>query len=443
MMHVALHLLFAPHTQAVVEKALEPVRDWRQFKAWMALQPPKEKVTGEASGYRSTLVMAGLAVCDDDIPPASPSLHESALYQQPVSLQLPALDETRLKLGRDRLYMASKYGGSLQASMERARFFVELPESPQHRKFCYETKVDTSRSEIAKQVAQARPKITQSRRLKLHAVARVQEVEEAKEEERKIARRNSLMKIKEGGLSPLMMAQERRGGPLTRGETADPSRRYRIVEKVIKRNRMPEDILEEVWEKIEEAPATVSSRSIALVLMQRVVAASNCPASLEGPLFNFIRNKHKEFVKERPGLSMNQDSRHSHMWLSWTPGAWNSLTLYPRSHSIRCIASLYPRSASPGDLDPRLPRPTDRACGSKSETATPATTGTRNRRALWSSAAFAVYCSSTPIWRSPPGARRRSPGSLRTSALPTERLPPKKAAAPDWRGMDGGATACL
>ena len=55
-------------------------------------------------------------------------------------------------------------------------------------KFCYETKVDTSRSEIAKQVAQARPKITQSRRLKLHAVARVQEVEEAKEEERKIAR---------------------------------------------------------------------------------------------------------------------------------------------------------------------------------------------------------------------------------------------------------------
>ncbi|CAK9090036.1 unnamed protein product [Durusdinium trenchii] len=263
---------------AVVEKALEPVRDWRQFKAWMALQPPKEKVTGEASGYRSTLVMAGLAVCDDDIPPASPSLHESALYQQPVSLQLPALDETRLKLGRDRLYMASKYGGSLQASMERARFFVELPESPQHRKFCYETKVDTSRSEIAKQVAQ--------------------EVEEAKEEERKIARRNSLMKIKEGGLSPLMMAQE----------TADPSRRYRIVEKVIKRNRMPEDILEEVWEKIEEAPATVSSRSIALVLMQRVVAASNCPASLEGPLFNFIRNKHKEFVKERPGLSMNQES---------------------------------------------------------------------------------------------------------------------------------------
>ena len=106
-------------------------------------------------------------------------------------------------------------------------------------------------------------------------------------------------------------------------------------------------------------------------------------------------------VKERPGLSMNQDSRHSHMWLSWTPGAWNSLTLYPRSHSIRCIASLYPRSASPGDLDPRLPRPTDRACGSKSETATPATTGTRNRRALWSSAAFAVYCSSAPLARDP------------------------------------------
>lgn len=70
---------------------------------------------------------------DDYLPPASPSLHEwrprlrtssigcagadsvprSALYQKPVSLKIPALDETRAKWERDRSYQASKYGGSL------------------------------------------------------------------------------------------------------------------------------------------------------------------------------------------------------------------------------------------------------------------------------------------------------------------------------------------
>ena len=42
--------------------------------------------------------------------------------------------------------------------MERARFVVPLPESPQHRKFCFEAKLDTSKSEMAMQVAQARNK---------------------------------------------------------------------------------------------------------------------------------------------------------------------------------------------------------------------------------------------------------------------------------------------
>lgn len=33
-------------SKAVVEKALEPVRDWRQFRAWMAIQPPKRQLVG-------------------------------------------------------------------------------------------------------------------------------------------------------------------------------------------------------------------------------------------------------------------------------------------------------------------------------------------------------------------------------------------------------------
>ena len=41
------------------------------------------------------------------------SVPRSALYQKPVSLKIPALDETRAKWERDRSYQASKYGGSL------------------------------------------------------------------------------------------------------------------------------------------------------------------------------------------------------------------------------------------------------------------------------------------------------------------------------------------
>jgi len=259
---------------AVVQKALEPVRDWRQYRAWMALQPTKTKPAGEASGYRGALVLAGLTCFgSDEIPPASPSLHESALYQKPVSLHIPALGETRAKWERDRSYQASKYGGSLQASVARARFAVELPESPQHRKYCYEYQPDVSKSEVAMQVAK--------------------EAEEAQEEERKIARRNSLQRImgmgEDGGSSPL--------SPLLQ-DKLDPSRRQRVVEKLFRKNRLPEDALKEIWQEIEQGSAPVSSRSIALTLMQKVKVLSGSPESLEANIFNFLRSKHKEFVKK-------------------------------------------------------------------------------------------------------------------------------------------------
>lgn len=264
---------------AIVQKALELVRDWRQYRAWMALQPPKPKPEGESYGYRSTLGIVGWSCIDPDdyLPPASPSLHESALYQKPVSLKIPALDETRAKWERDRSYQASKYGGSLQASVERARFAVEMPESPQHRKFCYDFQPDVSKSEMAMQLAK--------------------EAEEAQEEERKIARRNSLQRIKGdlGGLSPLLE------------ENLDPSRRYRLVEKLLSKNRFPEDTLQKIWEELEQGPAAISSRAIALKLMLKVKAAANFPASMEANIFNFLRSKHKEFVKERPELPVNQD----------------------------------------------------------------------------------------------------------------------------------------
>mmetsp|Transcript_85832 Transcript_85832/g.105302 ORF Transcript_85832/g.105302 Transcript_85832/m.105302 type:complete len:309 (+) Transcript_85832:30-956(+) len=263
---------------AIVQKALEPVRDWRQYRAWMALQPPKIKPEGETHGYRSTLALAGASCLDgDEIPPASPSLHESALYNQPVSLKIPALDETRVKWERDRSYQASKYGGSLQATVERARFAVELPVSPQHRKYCYDYTPEVCPSVMAAQVAK--------------------EAEEAQEEERKIARRNSLQRIQGGGagLSPLLQ------------ETLDPSRRNRIVEKLISKNKFLEDALDKMWEELEQAPAAISSRAIALKMMQKIKASSNCPASLEANIFNYVRSKHKEFVKEKPELAENKD----------------------------------------------------------------------------------------------------------------------------------------
>jgi len=41
--------------------------------------------------------------------------------------------------------------------------------------------------------------------------------------------------------------------------------------------------------------------------MLKVKAAANFPASMEANIFNFLRSKHKEFVKERPELPVNQD----------------------------------------------------------------------------------------------------------------------------------------
>lgn len=57
----------------------------------------------------------------------------------------------------------------------------------------------------------------------------------------------------------------------------------------------PENLLEKIWEELEKS-TSISTRAIALKMMQKIKAASGCPESLEGPLFNFIRQKAKDFV---------------------------------------------------------------------------------------------------------------------------------------------------
>ncbi|CAJ1455534.1 unnamed protein product, partial [Effrenium voratum] len=268
-----------------LEAALQPTRDWREFRAWMSVQPPTPRRVAKIGdnaplSYRSTLALAGLSISDgDDVKPASNSLHESALYKQSMALSLPALDETRVKWERDRVCQASKYGG-MQPSTEKARFTVDLPEGPQNRKYCYEVKEDLHKSVLASQIAK--------------------EAEEAKEEQRVQTRRNSLMKIKEG---TSFIANQ---------EPEDPSRKHRLVERLISKNKFQEESLENIWEEIEQsreiAPegSVICARAVALKMMKKVVVASGCPASLEAPIFNFMRSKLKEYAKGKPVETMDQ-----------------------------------------------------------------------------------------------------------------------------------------
>ncbi|CAE7197217.1 unnamed protein product [Symbiodinium natans] len=259
-----------------LEAALEPKRDWQEFKAWMALQPrtPRRR-EGEILSYRSTLAIAGLRITDmsDDVKPASTSLHESALYKHPVPVCLPALEETRQKWERDRVCQSVKYGGSYQPSTSKARFTVDLPTGSQNRKYCFEAKVDPTKSVLASQIAK--------------------EQQQAQEEERRMTRRNSLMKMM--------------GGAVGVQDTPDPAKRYRIVEKLINRNKFQDDTLEKIWEELEQAPAAPCARAIALKMMQKVVAASGCPSSLEAPIFNWMRSKFKQAVKANPSLTLSKE----------------------------------------------------------------------------------------------------------------------------------------
>jgi len=255
-----------------LEAALEPKRDWEEFRAWMDLQPrtPRRR-EGEILSYRHTLAIAGLSVAagnGDDVKPASISLHESALYKHPVPVVLPALEQTRQKWERDRVCQSVKYGGSYQPSTSKARFTVDLPFGSQNRKYCFDAKVDPTKSVLASQIAK--------------------EQQQAQEEERKMTRRNSLMKMM--------------GGAPGVQEAPDPAKRHRIVEKLIGRNKFQQDTLEKIWEELEQAPAVPSGRAIALKMMYKVKAASGCPSSLEAPIFNWMRSKFKQAVKANPSI---------------------------------------------------------------------------------------------------------------------------------------------
>jgi len=219
--------------------------------------------------------MDGFAAADsqktgrrDFVVPAYVGYSWSALYKHPVPVVLPALEQTRQKWERDRVCQSVKYGGSYQPSTSKARFTVDLPFGSQNRKYCFDAKVDPTKSVLASQIAK--------------------EQQQAQEEERKMTRRNSLMKMM--------------GGAPGVQEAPDPAKRHRIVEKLIGRNKFQQDTLEKIWEELEQAPAVPSGRAIALKMMYKVKAASGCPSSLEAPIFNWMRSKFKQAVKANPSI---------------------------------------------------------------------------------------------------------------------------------------------
>eukprot|EP00930_Biecheleria_cincta_P061702 TRINITY_DN47266_c0_g1_i1.p1 TRINITY_DN47266_c0_g1~~TRINITY_DN47266_c0_g1_i1.p1 ORF type:complete len:313 (+),score=59.78 TRINITY_DN47266_c0_g1_i1:84-1022(+) len=293
----------------------------------VALASPRG-ARGDFNAYRKALAIAGKDIASV-LEPASNSLHESALHRVQGDYKLNSFDAVNKSLEQDLIRHRAKYVATPNASAlpsgASGRFNVELPTSPQHRKYCWAPKKARAAGFSGRMSAVSGRMSTVSQDA-LNVLD-----EDSPSYQGGASRLSSKEASSYAGIRASLIAGSATEGMVEEKEN-EISEQDQAIAAILNANRMNQESLEKTFDEMDQDKSgIVSRRAMAIRLTQKLLLGANGSFELQTPIFNFLKHSCIEFDKSSQRLTKERFidfCRHAGLMIEYKLGS-------PRAESKR------------------------------------------------------------------------------------------------------------